>query len=175
MAENDKQNTENGQDNENKQESDAQHQQNLDDLTVLNNVEAPTLGGATLNVVRPTEGGASGLGNLALANEGGTFTPTTSQRAKVNQSADIGVDTATDSNQQGSGSVASSDTGGQPDISSIQGQSTNAATGGQTANTSAAAAQTSAATQLNQNAAGHRRQADQKTCKRRPLLAATRL
>ncbi len=68
-------------------------QQALDDLTVLSNVDDQSLKGATLNVVRPTEGGGAGLGNLAMANQGGTFTPTVAQKAAVNIGLEVGQET----------------------------------------------------------------------------------
>ena len=87
----------------------AQEHQAFDDLTVLSNVQEQSLGAAQLNVVRPVEGGASGLGNMALVNEGGTFTPETAQRAQVNVGQDVGTEATSTADARSGGA---SDNGG---------------------------------------------------------------
>ena len=69
--------------------SNADEEQAFDDLTVLSNIQEQSLGATALNVVRPTEVGGAGIGNLAMVNEGGTFTPETSQRAQVRLLNDV--------------------------------------------------------------------------------------
>ena len=104
-------------------DSSASAQQSLDDLTVLSNVSDQSLKGASLNVVRQSDGGGTGgLGNLANVQKSESHDAISSQPTKVERTQDINQDVAaveaakqsakTTGNQSGSTHDHASEAGG---------------------------------------------------------------